>query len=112
MRFFPKWARWPATFTLLAFFIPTAAGASGYPSALPAAPPTVEGKVTSADGNPISGARVTLHSGNAAVTGISDAHGAFKVTVARRGVFTVTAGAAGYSSLKGEWLKSPMGPTR
>ena len=64
-------------------------------------PPTVEGKVTSADGNPISGARVTLHSGNAAVTGISDANGAFKMTVARRGVFTVTAGAAGYSSLEG-----------
>ena len=65
-------------------------------------PPTVEGKVTSADGNPISGARVPrVYSGNAAVTGISDANGAFKMTVARRGVFTVTAGAAGYSSLEG-----------
>jgi outer membrane receptor protein involved in Fe transport len=106
MRCFSKRARWLAIFTLLAFLIPNGAGAAESPAA-PA--PTVQGEVTSADGNPISGVRVTLHSGNEAVTGTSDVHGAFKMIVARRGVFTVTASAAGYSSLEGRVVEISAG---
>jgi outer membrane receptor protein involved in Fe transport len=109
VRTFPGQARWLAIFTLLAFLVPNAAGAAESKAAQTASAPTVEGRVTSADGNPISGARVTLHSGNAAVTGISDAYGAFKVTVAQPGVFTVTAGAAGYSSLEGRVVEISAG---
>jgi outer membrane receptor protein involved in Fe transport len=94
MRILPRRARWLAILTLLAFLVPCVARAAGNV-------PTVEGNVTSADGNPISGARITLHSGTAAVSGTSDAYGAFKIAVAHAGTYTVTAGAAGYSPLGG-----------
>ncbi|HTA38514.1 MAG TPA: TonB-dependent receptor [Candidatus Acidoferrales bacterium] len=92
MRTFPRRARRFVIFALFAFLIPDVAAAA-------ASVPTVEGTVTSSDGRPIAGARIALRSGNAVATATSDARGAFKITVARPGVFTVTAGAAGYSSL-------------
>jgi outer membrane receptor protein involved in Fe transport len=101
MRVFHLRARWLAMFAILAFLVPGVAAAAGTTLAATASPATVEGRITSADGNPISGARVTLHSGRAAISGVSDSHGAFELTVSEAGVYTVTADAAGYSALSG-----------
>ena len=106
VRPFSMRARWLAIFTLSAFLIPGPAAAA---QSVSTAATTVEGTVTSADGNPIYGARIALHSGNAVATAISDTHGFFKITVAHPGVFTVTAGAAGYSALSGRVVEIAAG---
>jgi hypothetical protein len=65
-----------------------------------AAQTVVEGNVRDASGNPVSGAKITLHHepGNSVQATYSAANGTFRFSVTEAGTYTVTAGMPGFFS--------------